>query len=179
MNIDVQWANFWVGVVSTAITLLAVLVALFGQKCWEWFNRPKVFVGISDKSPHVVINVTGNGSEIVKYIRLRIKNEGNTILKNCHIRLISVVSESKKDKPSEVEPDRLDWSSAPLDMDYRVKDNRISEPFKLPPISREKIDISPSGGWELCDLLQMTSFDTTKFTFLSSGRRYIKPYPFN
>ena len=143
----------------TIATFLAVIVALFQQKFWEWLNKPKIKFGLSNFPPHA-ISVIGKQSNILQYYRFKIINEGKTIAKNCQVKLVSVISTRKKSIFSLIEPDKLKWSSAPVD-------NRFS-------IHREKIDISPSGGWEFCDLLKIDSHLLTTIQFMSLGNRTIE-----
>lgn len=77
MNIDVQWANFWVNFGLAIITFLAVLVALFQQKFWDWWNSPVIKIGFGnekpytlDSYPHGIINLL---------FRLKIVNLGETV----------------------------------------------------------------------------------------------------
>lgn len=141
----------------TIATFLAIIVALFQQKFWDWWNRPKIKIGLSTFPPHVILETDRVG--FTQYYRLRIMNEGNKIAKNCQVKLISVISTTKKSIFSLVEPDKLKWSSAPMDKRFSIH--------------REKINISPSGGWELCDLLKIQSYLSTTIQFLSLGNRTV------
>jgi len=138
------------------ITFLAVIVALFGRKFWDWWNRPKIKLGLNKFPPHM-IQIVGRQSNLLQYYRLKIINDGKTIAKNCQVKLVSVIPPKKKSIFSLVEPDKLKWSSAPTDNRYGI--------------AREKIDVSPLGGWEFCDLLMIDSYLLTTIQFLSLGNR--------
>ena len=170
MSIDVQWANFWVGVILAVITLLAVSVALFRQWFWNLVNKPKVGFKIGNKEPHRIQGKMSNGKPIW-YFRLELKNIGKTVAKNCYIKINSVLSEDGR--PIEYfEPDTLKWSNAPRDMGYRInpiKDINDVDKNQLTPIFRESKDISPNGGWEFCDLFEARGYGD--FTFISRGNR--------
>lgn len=97
----------------TIITFLAVLIALFGKTFWDWWNRPKIKFSLKNEEPHVIWDYSNN--PITKLFRLKVINEGNTVAKNCHIKVLSV-SPSPEEKF--FEPDTLKWSSAPKDMRY-------------------------------------------------------------
>ena len=138
------------------ITLGAVLVALFGRAFWDWRNKPKIKISLKNEEPHVVWNYSNN--LITKLFRLKVINEGNTIAKNCLIKILSV-SPAPREKP--FEPDALKWSSAPKDTRY-YSDSE--------PIYRETKDITPKGGWEFCDLFFCWSGDS-RINFVSYGNR--------
>lgn len=159
--INPQW-------VAAIATFLAVFVALFKDD----IIKPRIKFGISNHRPHVIQLIGKNGMP-AKLFRLRIINEGRVMARNCHIKVISILS--KDGKSSVIEPDNLKWSSAPRDMAYRVdppKDIRnISDTNQLTPIYREKKDISPKGGWEFCDLMEISSGNI--LTLVSYGNRDI------
>ncbi len=134
------------------ITLLAVIVALFGQKFWNWWNRPKIKFGLKNDEPHIITHYSGSG-QMIKYFRIKIKNKGNRTAKNCYVKLISVTN--KNNNINLIEPDKLKWTSAPIDTRYNLP--------------REKIDIFPSGGWEFCDLFRLDTFILTDIFFQSLG----------
>jgi len=158
----------WVVAVAT---FLAVLVALFKDNFLIWFNRSKIKLGLSNATPHVVQSV-GSIPQLIKYFRLRVINKGRWVAKNCLVKIISIKLKDNS-KESLIEPDRLIWSSAPLDMNYRIENPHISEPEKLNPIFKEKKDISPYGGWEFCDLFLINTFNLTKLFFNSLDRREV------
>ena len=68
------------------ITSLAVLVALFGKKFWDWWNEPIIEFSLNNKEPHVVWSYSNN--LITKLFRLRVINKGNTVAKNCRVKVI-------------------------------------------------------------------------------------------
>ncbi len=155
---DLQLANFWISFILALIMLLAVVVALFGKRFWDWVDKPIIKFGLDNKEPHVIQTYAGD-STIIKYFRLRIINEGRTVAKNCHIKLISAMPLGKKLKCPLVERDKLKWSNAPMDSRYSIY--------------REKIDISPSGGCEFCDLFRLESTFMTEIKFMSFGERTV------
>ena len=142
----------------TIATFLAIIVALFQQKFWDWWNKPQIKFVLSNFLPTAIPQV-GNQGNLLQYYRFKVINEGKTIARNCQIKLVSIISTRKKSTFSLIEPDKLKWSSAPID-------NRFS-------IHREKIDISPSGGWEFCDLLKIDSHLLTTIQFMSLGNRIL------
>ncbi len=157
MIIDIQLTNLLVDVVLASITFCAVIVALFGKTFWEWYNRPKIKFYLKNDRPYI-INKYCRGGQSIKYFRIKIKNEGNTKAINCYVKILSVTT--KKNSMNLIEPDKLKWSSAPLDLRYNLP--------------REKIDIFPSGGWEFCDLFKLDSYNLTDIFFQSLGKdRYV------
>ena len=154
-------------ILSVFATLILGFIALFKDDFLDWKNKPKIKFGLSNKEPHVIQtkDLIGNW---IKYFRMSIVNEGKTVAKNCQIKLISVISEKEKLSSNIIEQDKLKWSSAPLDMRYRHESipNDISQ---LVPIHREGMNLSPRGGWEFCDLFQITTGNN--LMFLSSGGR--------
>ena len=139
------------------ITLIAVLVALFQQKFWDWWNKPVIIFGLSNFSPHIVTDY-GNPT-MTKYFRLRVINTGRTTAKNCQIKILSVNPMNKQLNFPLIEPDKLKWSSAPTDSRYSIP--------------REKLDISPHGGWEFCDIFKLESTHLVDIKFQSLGRREV------
>lgn len=155
--------------VTAMTTILAVLVALFGSNIISNLNRPKIVVGLSNKSPYVVQMNDRNGV-FGKYLRLKILNNGKTVARGCRVKILSVVSENSNNIPSIIEQDILKWTSAPLDRRYCHESFVPKDMNQLVPIHKQFTDISPSGGWEMCDLLVITTGNNAMF--LSSGGRY-------
>ncbi|KKN40799.1 hypothetical protein LCGC14_0730150, partial [marine sediment metagenome] len=135
------------------ITSFAVLVALFGQKFWEWWSEPQITFSLKNEEPHIVTDY--GGYNWTKYFRLKVINGGRTTAKNCQIKILSVVPISRQLNLPLIEPDKLKWSSAPLDSRYSIH--------------REKLDISPYGGWEFCDLFRLESTNLVDIKFQSLG----------
>jgi len=159
---DPQW-------IIAILTFLAVLIALFGKAFWDWWNKPKIKFGLSNKEPYVITYYTSH--LMPRLFRLKVINKGGKVAKNCRIKIISI---SPSPDGLTFEPDVLKWSSAPRDMRYRINPpieiDRINNISNLPPIYKEHKDISPKGGWEFCDLFLFGSGgDTIKFA--SSGSR--------
>ena len=140
MVFDVQW-------VLAGVTFLAVIVALFRETFWNWWNRPKIKLGLNDNWPYVV-QLLEDG-QIFFCFRLKVKNKGKSFAKNCYIKILSVISEKENSNKSLIEPDLLKWSSAPRDMNYR------DDSPQLPPIHKECKNITPKNGWEFCDLFNI------------------------
>lgn len=151
----------------TIATFLVVIVALFGKTFWDWWNKPKIKFVLSNKEPHIIQtrDLIGNW---IKYFRMSIVNKGKTVAKNCQIKLISVISEKGNSSSNIIEQDKLKWSSAPLDMRY-CQESIQNDISQLVPIHREGMNLSPRGGWEFCDLFQITTGNN--LMFLSSGGR--------
>lgn len=149
------------------LTFLAIVVALFKEEILNLKNRPKIRFGLSNKEPHI-IQIYGGGDMISKYFRIKVINQGKTVAKNCQVKLISLTPKNKNSIPSIIEQDKLKWSNAPLDRRY-CHEQSVSNLSQLIPVHRERIDLSPGGGWELCDLFVITSGN--RLMFLSSGER--------
>lgn len=149
----------------TIITFLAVIVAIFGKNFWDWWNRPKIKFSLKNEEPHIVWDYSHN--LMTKLFRLKIINKGNTVAKNCIIKVLSV---SPTPKEGFFEPDTLKWSNSPLNMGYRYESFHNQDISQLTPIHREHMDISPKGGWEFCDLFNCILGDD-HINFVSSGMR--------
>ena len=149
ITLDPQW-------IIVILTFLAILVALFGLDILSWRNRPKIRFALSNYPPYV-IQTFNSQKFMIKYFRIKVINMGKTVAKNCHIKLISASSTGKERILPLIEPDKLKWSNAPLDSRYSIR--------------REKLDISPHGGWEFCDLFRLESTGMDKIRFMSSGER--------
>lgn len=170
---DIQLVNVWLNLALAVITFLAVIVALFGQRFWEWINKPNIKVGISNESHYVVQGI--RESSIIFYFRMKVVNTGKTVARNCRVKLISVVPENKEVK-FYWEPDNLKWSSAPRDMRYRhdpERDIGSLDKNQLTPIFKELKDIPPNNGWEFCDLFDICNGFVR---FASYGNRQTLPY---
>jgi hypothetical protein len=146
----------WAMVIST---LVLAIVALFGQKFWDWWNKPKIKFGWKNGEPHILTFYSNDG-KITKLFRLKVINEGGTIVKNCRIKIISI-----SPKKENFEPDILKWSGVPKDTRYQTKGT-----YGLVPIDKETKDITPKGGWEFCDLFEIDTREK-RIVFISSGRR--------
>ena len=172
MSSNIQWANFWVHLVSAVITLLAVFVALFRKEFWDWWNKPLVKIGFGNEEPYVLTFYSNDGT-ITRLFRLKAINLGKTVAKNCRIKIISVVVENQNAKDCLIdEPDVLKWSSAPRDMRFRIDPQNIQgqDIHQLIPTYKESKDITPGKGWEFCDLFRIDSREK-KVIFVSSGSR--------
>ena len=126
---------------------------------------------MSNKPPYIVQQF-GKSPTWIKYFRFKVINEGKIVAKNCQVKLISAEPIGKKLNLPLIEPDKLKWSSAPRDMDFRVDPpnvNSVKDMNQLIPIYREKNDISPKGGSEFCDLFWINT--NKKLIFSSTGRR--------
>lgn len=158
----------WITAISTS---LAVIVALFKEDILFYFNKPKIEFIFGNKDPFVVY---GNKQKDLKYFRTKIKNKGKTIAKNCSIRLV-VVYPDKKFKPAISDPVTLKWSASPLDNRYLIPTNPPMITHTLKPIFREKIDIAPFEGWELCDLFKIAKAGKTiNFISVQNENRNLK-----
>lgn len=156
MGLDIQLANFLVGCALALITLLAVGVALFKENLLKFANKPIIKIRFDD------IYLKG----LTMLLRLKVINQGKTLAKKCRVKIISVIVENGNTKDSLIdETDILKWSSAPKDMRYQNK-----ETYGLVPIYREHKDITPQGGWEFCDLFEISDREK-RVVFISSGRR--------
>lgn len=154
----VEWANFWVNFALAIITFLAVIVALFQKKLWDWWNKPLIKIGFGNDKPYAIDSYS---NEMINLLfRLKAINLGETLAKRCRVKIISVVAEGNEN-PLIEEPDVLKWSSAPKDMRYYESNQ---------PIHREHIDITPKGGWEFFDLFNINSRER-RVIFASTGSR--------
>jgi len=167
---DPQWVMAIATIISLVVTIFLSLIALFKEDFIGWKNKPKIKFRLGNKKPHLIQGVLINGTPIW-YFRLEIKNNGNSVAKNCYVRINSVISESGMSLEY-FEPDKLKWSGAPRDMKYRKNPSYNLNKGDIPnliPIFKEYKDISPKGGWEFCDLIE--SRGDTNFVFLSTGGR--------
>jgi len=167
MAMNVQWAIFWSNILLGIITLIAVYVALNKED----IRKPIVKIGFGNDTPYTIDNyLTPYG----RLFRIKVVNLGKPFAKNCQVKLLSVKSEDGENVLDKDEPDILKWSDAPRDMNYRQDDwtwvNK--DPDKLPPIFREKKDITPKGGSELCDLFYVDGNKNIIFSS-SGGRKFI------
>ena len=154
----------WLSAIAMFFT---AFVALFGRLFVDWWRRPIIKFGLGNKEPHVFTYYTSN--LMPHLFRLKVINEGKTVVKNCRVKIVSVSSYPG----SNFEPGVLKWSNAPRDMRYRIDPSieidRVNDISNLPPIYREYKDISPNGGWEFCDLfLHGAGGDTIKFSSLGN-----------
>jgi hypothetical protein len=158
----------WITAIATS---LAVIVALFKEDILFCFNKPKIEFILGNKDPFVVY---GNKEKDLKYFRIKIKNKGKTIAKNCSVRLI-VVYPYENFNPAISDPVTLKWSASPLDNRYLIPQNPPMITHTLKPIFREKIDIAPFDGWELCDLFKITKTrKTINFISVQDENRNMK-----
>ncbi|GBE20623.1 hypothetical protein BMS3Abin17_01365 [archaeon BMS3Abin17] len=157
-------------VILIIITFLAVVVALFGKRFWDWKDRPLIKIGFGNYEPYSIYPFLNSMGML---FRIKIVNEGKTVARNCKVKLLSVKSEERNNVLDKNEPDVLKWSSAPRDMGFRIDPERInlvSDINQLIPIFKENKDISPKGGWEFCDLFWIDSA-TKEVIFSSTGGR--------
>jgi len=158
----------WITAIATS---LAVIVALFKEDILFYFNKPKIEFILGNKDPFVVY---GNKQKDLKYFRIKIKNKGKTIAKNCSIRLI-VVYPYGEFNPDVSDPVILKWSASPLDNRYLIPTDPPMITHTLKPIFREKIDLAPFEGWELCDLFRITKAGKTiNFISVQDENRNVK-----
>jgi len=145
MNFNPEWITAIATSILALFTFIAVLVALFKEEFLYHFKKPQIEIIIGDqKSPFVVYS----GDNI--YHRVKVKNSGKTLAKNCHLRLI-VVYPYGDSNPIISEPATLKWAGSPLDSRYLIETG--DTPY---PTFREKRDIPPFDGWELCDIIRTT-----------------------
>jgi len=100
------------------ITLLAVLVALFGERLWKWVDRPKVSVDFDQSSERCLrwamvdpCNVQDEGQHRnVKryYFRLRVQNQGSAAKK---LRVRAELLDKTNTPIDRFEPTELNWIS--------------------------------------------------------------------
>lgn len=87
----IEWgsAGEWV---AAAATFLAVLVALFGERAWEYWRRPRLAARVSNIEPHrsYARAADGEASDGLSLYRLEIRNEGRGVARDLHARLIDV-----------------------------------------------------------------------------------------
>ena len=161
---DIRLATFRIDVFLAISTFLAIIVALFNQKFWDWINRPKIKFCLSNSPPYIIQKM-GKLPTWIKYFRFKVINEGRTVAKNCQVKLISAEPIGKKLNFPLIEPDKLKWSGAPKDTRY-IND-------ELYPTHKERIDIHPLNGWEFCDLFRIESTYMIELKFMSPGERKV------
>jgi len=148
----------WVEITLIIITFLAVMVSLFGQRFWDWVKEPKIELRFD--------NIYLYSDVITMLLHLKLINQGKSVAKKCRVKILSVVKENDDTKENLIEePDILKWSHAPKDTRYTTQGE-----FGSVSIHREHKDITPQGGWELCDFFEISSREK-RVTFVSSGRR--------
>lgn len=101
----------------TVLTFFAVIVALFGEKFWAWFNRPRIKAEFNKKSERcfrsaivLVDNIQDYGSfSNVKrqYFRLRIANNGRSVARNLKVKI--ELYDSENNLADRFEPSALNW----------------------------------------------------------------------
>ncbi|HSX15264.1 MAG TPA: hypothetical protein VLF40_00570 [Candidatus Saccharimonadales bacterium] len=100
----------------TAITLLAVLVALFADRIWKWFDRPRVsieFIKSSERCLRLAIayldDVPGEmgPTQVARYyFRLKVDNAGGTVQ---NLRVRADILGMDKEPLEYFEPVTLNW----------------------------------------------------------------------
>lgn len=69
----------------------------------------------------------------------------------------------------------MKWSASPLDNRYLIPTDPPMITHTLKPIFREKIDLAPFEGWELCDLFRITKAGKTiNFISVQDENRNVK-----
>lgn len=177
MSFNLPLATFLVNLILALATIFAVFVALFGKKYWTEKDKPLIKVGFGNYEPYLVLlnSDTIRLHQITLLFRLKIVNQGETVAKNCRVKLLSVKSEEGNNVLDKNEPDVLKWSSSPRDMRFRENPSDIRYEKErmnitnLVPIFREKEDITPRKGWEFCDLFEING--NRQIVFVSHGRR--------
>jgi hypothetical protein len=112
-------------IIGTAVTFLAVIVALFGERLWRWWDQPKISVSFNKSSdrcfrsaivPQCSIQDEGSFLNVSKqYFRFKIANNGGPALK---VRIkVDVLDENMNEVPR-FEPSALSWilGSATIDL---------------------------------------------------------------
>lgn len=170
-SLDAQWISAYATIFVGIVTLFAVIVALFGESFIDWLRKPKIEVILSNNEPFVVKSQNFFHKEM-RYFRIKIKNRGKTLAKNCRLRLI--VAHPEGGQNAITDPANLKWSSAPLDSRYLIESSLPNQKTSdLHPIFREYIDIPPFNGWELCDLFLVRE-DSDILFLCSNASRHLK-----
>lgn len=157
----------WITAISTSVlailTLATIWIALFweSKKCYR--NRPIIDLIARADSPCVVYD---EKNKDIKYFRIKVKNLGKTTAKGCRLRLI-VAYPDKDSNPAISEPVILKWSSSPLDSRFLIPENLRRPCHALHPRFKEQRDVTPNGGWELCDFFRVAKGGKT-INFISS-----------
>lgn len=110
-----QWA-------SVLATLLAVLVALFGQQFWSWWRRPRLCVQFEEREPFVRSGVPAimNSSYQVfgrTFWRVRVENVGRETARDCVAKI--VITDDHGSLTEVFDPMQLRWSSLTDDLESR------------------------------------------------------------
>lgn len=161
------------------ITLLAVLVALFGERLWKHKDRPKIEVYFDDEDPecyHLTNMHIHQNEKIIEsiptyYIRLRVTNSGTNSLENTEVILKRV-----EPRPGNFMSLNLSWAG------YNNAPNDITRTVRIPQGVTRIVDII-----EIMEPNQTVSFanklesnndsDTERYKAYSKGFRCcsIKP----
>lgn len=109
----------WLNLLMVIATFLAVIVALFGEKLWDWLNRPKIRLSFDKNSERCLRTgialkdsiqddlIIQGTTDIPRYFyQLKVVNEGG-FAKNVKIKLdIHYADDSEKPR---FEPSTLKW----------------------------------------------------------------------
>jgi hypothetical protein len=86
-------------VISVYLTLLIMLVALFGREIWDWYRKPELKLEFKEEYPFIVKAVTaeiGNMKEVI-CVRVKATNKGNTTAQRCEPRLEKIFDLTSKE----------------------------------------------------------------------------------
>ncbi|OGJ16390.1 MAG: hypothetical protein A2632_02850 [Candidatus Pacebacteria bacterium RIFCSPHIGHO2_01_FULL_46_16] len=168
----------FIQLIIAVITLLAVLVALFGNRLWKWFDRPKIIVDFDDNNPEFFhqteMHIHQNG-QIIKsvptyYIRLKVTNAGKDTLENAEVVLEKVIPQQEKFMSL-----NLSWAG------FISASNDITRTVRIPRKQSRIIDVievmKPQETKELAMNLNQNDTDKKRYEAYSKGFRCcsIKP----
>ena len=144
-NWAVAGGTFLVAITSIAISLKNIIK--------EYSERPIINISVNKTFPHTLI--VGNTT----YLRVKIKNNGKTVAKNCYVNLLQVLRMDKFN--SVAEPITLKWAGAPLDSRYlnekaslRTKNDIYPDSYYH--VHQEKMNIPPED-YKFVDLVKFSN----------------------
>jgi len=79
-----------ISLISTIVTFLAVIVALFGARLWQFIDKPRLEILFKLEPPYCHKTGMGNDKIPVYYFRFIVKNIGKTQAEDCEVFLESI-----------------------------------------------------------------------------------------
>lgn len=100
-----------IDILSTVITFLAVIVAIFSKKIEMFFNQAKIRMSIQNKFPDRTKTKHSNNKDVV-YFRFNIQNNESNDAENVQVYLTNLYKykNGKKSELANFLPMRLNWS---------------------------------------------------------------------
>jgi len=115
---------------AAVVTLLAVLVALFGWRMWDWLRRPQLRIIFEHAEPFCRKTELTNGRDGY-WVRVRVENTGVEPARACIGKLTRIYTDGQFRQ--DMDPMQLRWCGVP--------DKRGFEPIHLARKQREFLDV--------------------------------------